>query len=302
MKQKYILKSLFSQRQGIVQAQNFVTTNALPKDVENAIRTCYHIYCATLDQQEQPIYNRKTLKTIDVERELWIHFRNEPIDTFANYSKYYTSFVPILEDPHEPWNRKLDMLEYVIKWSRIVAKEHDIRIEKIVDGFVSELNSEFDRLDYGYRIINDMIVNITSEEEKECIEKAIEESTDNVRTHFESALKNYSLKPEPNIRESIKESISAVEAVCREYTGLSSDSGTLGKALDKLEKEIYPLHPALKAAFEKLYVWTNSKDTGIRHCLMDKSGTYEPSKDEAYLMIIQCTAFVNYIRMKLAKK
>ena len=37
----------------------------------------------------------------------------------------------------------------------------------------------------------------------------------------------------------------------------------------------------VKEAFDKLYAYTNQKDTGIRHALMDDDGTYVPSSDES---------------------
>ena len=40
----------------------------------------------------------------------------------------------------------------------------------------------------------------------------------------------------------------------------------------------------LKTAFEKLYVYTNDKATGIRHALMDE--TDAPSFDEAKIMLV----------------
>jgi hypothetical protein len=35
---------------------------------------------------------------------------------------------------------------------------------------------------------------------------------------------------------------------------------------------------------------------------MDDEGTYTPSKDEAYYMLVACSTFVNYLRRKVAKK
>lgn len=68
-------------------------------------------------------------------------------------------------------------------------------------------------------------------------------------------------KKNPDYRNSIKESISAIEALCKIKT--NDDKATLRKALNLIEQK-YGLHPALKGAFEKLYGYSSDAD-GIRH-------------------------------------
>lgn len=53
----------------------------------------------------------------------------------------------------------------------------------------------------------------------------------------------------PDYRNSIKESISAVEAICKLITG--SQKATLEDALRQLETKLGSVHPALKDAFRK---------------------------------------------------
>lgn len=99
-------------------------------------------------------------------------------------------------------------------------------------------------------------------------------------------------RPTPDYRNSIKESISAVEALCR---GIISEN-TLGDALKKLEKNGVTIPVFLKSGFEKLYVYTNNEKTGIRHALMDDAET--PQYDEAKFMLVACSVFVNYFQGK----
>lgn len=135
---------------------------------------------------------------------------------------------------------------------------------------------------------------ITSKEEIATIENTLEDSTDNIRMYLSKALELYAKRPEGDYSNSIKESISAVEAYCRDKTGES----TLGKALNNLEKKGILFPKALISAFKKLYEYTNQKDTGIRHALMDQDGTYMPSGDEALFMLVSCSAFINYLSKK----
>ena len=104
----------------------------------------------------------------------------------------------------------------------------------------------------------------------------------------------YAKKPIGDYRNSIKESISAVEAYCREKTGES----TLGKALSSMESKGFVFPKMLKTAFVNLYTYTNQPDTGIRHALMDEDGKYVPGQEEALFMLVSCCSFLNYLKKK----
>lgn len=93
-------------------------------------------------------------------------------------------------------------------------------------------------------------------------------------------------------RNSIKESISAVECICREITGES----TLDKSLKKIESKGVTFNSQMKKGLENLYYYTNDADTGIRHALMDDKNA--PTADEAIFMLVSCSAFVNYLIKK----
>ena len=163
------------------------------------------------------------------------------------------------------------------------------------DIFVGELNRNFRRLNFAYRIVNKEIVEITSEEEIKTIETALSSSKDNIKIHLNNALELYSKRPDADYRNSIKESISAVEVFCREKTG----EDTLGKALNTLESNGIVIHKLLKSAFDKLYAYTNQPDTGVRHALMDNDGNYVPQAEEALFMLVSCSAFINYLNKKI---
>ena len=99
----------------------------------------------------------------------------------------------------------------------------------------------------------------------------------------------------PDYENSIKESISAVEAICCIIT--DDDKATLGKALGKLEQAGITIHGSLKSAMEKLYGYT-SDENGIRHAGIDFKGA---SSEDAKYMLVTCSAFVNYLMEKWGK-
>lgn len=292
------LKELFSQRHSLLRNQNIIMRETISRDVKNAIGTCYDVLCENLDKYHEENYYHSWERFFlqkDIEKELWIHFTNRRLSGFENDGRYYLVFNELLSQDQLPWNRVLDLVEYVCKWINVNQSTY-FYLDRLLYDFESRINTEFDRLDYGYRIVNHCVTDITSDMERKSISEAISHSKDNVSNHLLMAMKHYSARPTPDVRNSIKESISAVEAVCRELTG----DTTLGQALKHLEDKGVTIHKMLKDEFTKFYVYTNDPSSGIRHALMDNDDAYTPSKDEAYYMLISCSAFVNYLRRKVA--
>ena len=293
-----IFKDLFSHRHNLIKVSAIAIKDGINQDVVNAIGSCYDVLCQRLNEVHNRFYHSQSSFFLqqDIERELWVHFANRRLSNFSQRGQYCVISDELLNYGQLTWNRVLDLLEFICKWISVNCADYN-DLGAILKEFEANINYEFDRLDYGYRIINHCVTDITSEEEMAAVNEAIANSKDNVRGHLESAIKHYSARPTPDVRNSIKESISAVEAVCRELTGET----TLGKALKHLEDNGVVIHKMLKEGFTKFYVYTNDPDSGIRHALMDDDGTYVPSKDEAYYMLVTCSTFVNYLRRKVAK-
>ncbi len=149
----------------------------------------------------------------------------------------------------------------------------------------------------GYRFINDKFVNIVNEIDLNAISEATKSQYNSVNTHISKALLLYSDRKNPDYENSIKESISAVEAMCCIITGMTGAQATLSNALKKLEENGLVIHGALKSAFDKMYGYTSDSD-GIRHGGIDFKNA--PAEDAKY-MLISCSAFVNYLIEKHSK-
>lgn len=277
--------ALFSERYGYIKPSDVIIRERLTPEIQNAICSCF-------DRLEACCFG-SDFKAL--EKRVWMYFLNKRAAAFCEDSIYGTSVSTdyILASDVE-WYYKLDLLEFVIGYM-FEPKCHIGRAG--IEIFINDLNSEFARLNFAYRIVDKEIVEITSQEEIVAVETALEESTGTVRRHINEALKLLSQRPAPDCRNSIKESISAVEAFCREKTG----ENTLGKALNKLDTNGISIPKMLKETFDKLYAYTNQKDTGIRHALMDDDGKYIPSSDEAIFMLVSCSAFINYLGKKVNK-
>ena len=96
-------------------------------------------------------------------------------------------------------------------------------------------------------------------------------------------------------RESIKESISAVESVARRAVGHDKFQ-SLGQALEELEKTGVLPHKNLYESFRHIYKYTNDEE-GIRHALINADES-KVTLDEAVLMFSMSAAIAAYIAQK----
>lgn len=217
---------------------------------------------------------------------LWVDYFKEPLDTFANfwpkdYKRVQSYFFAA------QWNEVYDFVEFV-------AKNHPS--PPAVTQFVHYCNVILQREASAYRFIGNEIASITSEEEIAEIEQAVETPLTPVANHLKTALQLAADRESPDYRNSVKESISAVEAICALIVG-GNEQVTLGKALNRIEgsKKI-EIDTNLKAAFKSLYAFTSEAE-GIRHAMLN-----EPNVrfEDAKFMLVSCSAFVNYLIAKAA--
>lgn len=280
----------FSERYGYVKPIEILKRKHLDKECVTALCNCFDYLAKWLNRYDVDNDNHYDESYTQLEEQIWCFFMNQRRDDFYGYRSHKIAATEYLLSDSNEWFRKLDMIEFSLRFLRN-SSMRDRRYTEIVDTFVKLLNATFKRMDYAYRIVDDQIVEITDTEEIAAIEDALK-VTSSVKTHLSNALTHLSARPTPDYRNSIKESISAVEALCREMTGET----TLGSALKTLKEKGVIIPTFLNSGFEKLYVYTNDSSTGIRHALMDD--TESPHFDEAKLMLVLCSAFVNYIQGK----
>lgn len=285
---------LFSERYGYTKPADCFIREQITDEIQNVICTNLDILNNDLNSLRLN-YKRDTFYYENIERDIWCNFLNQRIKDFYHHGNTRAVCTTYIESTEPKWYEKLDLVEMILQILYSSNYTDSMYYLQVVNQFVNGINRDFKRLHYAYRIVDKKIVEITREEEIKSIEETLSESSDAVKNHLNEALKLYSKRPEPDCRNSIKESISAVEALCRDFTG----EKTLGEALKKLESKGLVLHPQLRTAINQLYTYTNQPDTGIRHALMDETGTYKPTSDEAYFMLVSCSAFINYLRRKM---
>ena len=210
----------------------------------------------------------------------------QPIDCSSGMSYYESKMLELINANiyNDDYADVLSLVEYIAK---LLYQESEKRYKQV--DVYNVLNKTFEKEFIEYRFVNGVIAQIISEIEIAQIEEAASLKDNKVDEHINKALFLLSDRDNPDYENSIKESISAVEAMCNEITGKKS---TLGDALKLLKKKT-TIHSGLEAAFGKLYGYT-SDASGIRHA--GQIDGPEATFDEAKFMLVACSGFVNYLK------
>ena len=118
-------------------------------------------------------------------------------------------------------------------------------------------NIYFEQEYVGYRFVDGIIVPISNSYEVETINETLKNEYQPVYDHISKANKLIADREKPDYENSIKESISAVEAICEIITQTKGKEATLGNMLKKLEDSGVEIHKGLKSAFNILGSITN---------------------------------------------
>lgn len=177
----------------------------------------------------------------------------------------------------------LDLLEYFYNRVGLLFPDDAELINKT---FNDLLQSEY----VGYRLIDNKIVSITNENEIKEITDALKIKHNDCKSHLDKALSLFSNRENPDFENSIKESISAVESVCKIIT--NTKKGSLDDAIKKLKDKGIVIQPAMETAFIKLFAYTSDAN-GIRHA--NGVGEGKATFEDAKFMLVTCSAFVNYL-------
>lgn len=204
-------------------------------------------------------------------------------------------YLPISENSYD---EVLTVVEYItnyfIQW-QISQCQKGFLYYDLID-YKAEINELFQREYVGYRFIEGEITPISDDIEVVEIEKSLDIEFQGCKSHIKKALGFLSDRENPDYKNSIKESISAVESICQIIA--QNGKATLGEALKKLEEHGVKIHEAMKKSFSALYGYT-SDEGGIRHCegMFESNVTFE----EAKFMLVSCSAFVNYLIAEYGK-
>jgi hypothetical protein len=289
-KKKLRIKMRFSQKIGKTSLRKNIQVESIDERLEN--RLWNNIFEDFFTNISEYVSHALESNRANVCLVIWKEFYGKRADEIYSYDSggvYTEGVIDFIKDWFfsSEWYEKYDLLEYLSL----------IDNQRLQLNFTNKCNSSLKREMAGYRIIDECIVQITSEEEIVEIEDALKNSSKwkPVNIHLKASIEYFSNRENPDFRNSIKEAISAVESLCVIITG--NNETTLGKALTEIEKK-YEIHGALKSAFSSLYGYTSDAG-GIRHSLLKDDIVV--TMEDAKFMLVSCSAFINYLKVKIEK-
>jgi DNA-binding transcriptional ArsR family regulator len=267
----------FSQRKGLEPVSKLIQLDSMDEFLRNAI---WNVLDRTIwstpgfIRANRPSYPPR----IDaLSRELWEGFFGARVDKRPTIKEHILHQIQEWFF-HAPWNKVYDFLEFILK--------PELGLPARVG---TELDAALARNGSGYRIVDGIVVDTVSESEVDMLQETLDNGPMGVASHLRRALQLLADRDNPDYRNSIKESISAVESMAKIVT--DNPKATLGQALKVLEKN-GKMHPALKEGFQKLYGYASDED-GIRHAMLDEPNL---TAADAKYFLMSCTSFVNYMK------
>lgn len=280
---------LFSQRKGLKPLEKAIQLDSLDQETRNRLWTVLKL-CVWDKWNENYEYVDEAAEVQSLLTTMWFKYFKLPSDVqppmhAGNYYRgkdYYTLLRERVLSGE--WHEVFDVIEFALACLP----------KYLSDNLVKNINHVLTEEKSAYRVVSNQLVEITNSGEIQEVDAAAQTGLDGVSAHINAATKFLSDRKNPNYRNSIKESISAVESLFKIIT--NQKSGDLGDGLKELKKQ-FEIHPALLGGFEKIYAYTSDAG-GIRHAIFDTDKT---TFTDAKFMLVSCSAFINYVIGKYAE-
>ncbi|MDX0801767.1 hypothetical protein GOD37_22655 [Sinorhizobium medicae] len=264
----------FLQAEGLVPLPRQLALGELPKSTKVKLWATLHdaINRYTLEPR---FLVHETLKRVALK--WWVEEAHQMADEFKSDSRWVKERWKGFFGEETPYYITLNLVQFFLR------NFHDPKLRM-------DLTNILEKEMTAYRVIcQNTIMPITSPEEGEAVVQALEitarSGIGGARQHLIDAAANLS---SGKFAESVRESISAVEAVACASTGEKSFATAIGVMNGRR-----PMNGAFKTAINRLYDYT-SQQPGIRHAKQQDS-TADVSERDAVFMLPVCAAFITYV-------
>jgi hypothetical protein len=283
----------FSERIGAVPPRKNIQIEDMDDSLKNSLWNVIYLYYG----------NKETYSWMRVATSVAQHVCRVPVDKIGGTDIQSLAW---LRDVffEGPWHQAYEIIEQIYQDEDLISAEissnnvYGFTYNDARDRFEelkADLKIALERELSGYRFISDKLTPITSPVEVAAIERAVIDlgvkEHLGARQHLLTALEFLGKKPMPDYRNSIKESISSIEAIVNRIAGTNGNG--VSDALDRISEK-FPMHRALKASFKSLYGYT-SDESGIRHSILEESSI---GYEEAAFMLVACSAFASFLIAK----
>ncbi|WP_280273402.1 AbiJ-NTD4 domain-containing protein [Nocardia wallacei] len=260
----------FSQRLGYVPVRKVAQVEEIDADLRTDLWNL--VYTLYFNENDDPD---------EIFRQVWVHHFFLDLDKYPQRRSELEAAIKIRFKSSE-WYEVYDLIEAILE-----------EVAENKDEDISTFNYILERNLAGYRVTKGEVVPISDTGELKEIEQALSVEHDAVQHHLGAAVSLLSNRTEPDYPNSVKESISAVEALAGSLTG----KNTLGGAVDQLKRDGQFSHPALLDAWKKMYGYASDAD-GIRH---GGENAPEVSQALARYILITASAFINLLTAAYAE-
>ena len=201
----------FSERYGYKTARETIQIDSISDELRNSLWSLLKIHVwdrVYYSQYDSGCFLSRNPEIKTLCERLWFDFFKRPLDTLGNdweevfplLRKYFFACV---------WFEVYDFVEFIAKNFPYSGREK----------FIEACNTALEKEVSAYRFVNGVITRITDRVEIAEIDRALESTQGPVRTHLRRALELLSDRESQDYRNSIKESISAVESLVATVVG-----------------------------------------------------------------------------------
>ena len=291
----------FSQRMGLTPPIKLIQIDSINKDLMNGL---WNVFQILILDELKPLStgvfqdNLSNFQTQYFQR-IWSSIFKLPVNemryTFWDVSeqvrKYYF-------DENRKWYEIYDFIETSTILFSQVKNGFGLNIDSSIVALINDYNKILELEFSAYRFIDGKLAPITNPIEIEGITNALDgtgkfDVFQGSNYYLANSLKLLSQKQNPQYSNSVKDSISAVESICK-VIAESSDNDILSSALQKLyNKKI--ISENLFHGFRNLYSHTSKVDRHGSKVIPDSDF------DDAKYMLVSCSAFINYLIAKSVK-
>lgn len=264
----------FSERMGFVKPPEFMQLDGISVELHNLLwNFCCQSFKVFCDEDEFEIDFSNVQRIKIIQREINDLLKKKDGTFCVSNNLGFSSSLALRSFDRLAWYEIYSVCEYLC--------------QNLDEEACGDLNRILVRENSGFRL-NDgcQLVPITNQQELDEVSEAQHSSVDMVALHMNKAVACFADREKPDYDNSIKEAVSALEALAQKITG---EKGTLGALIKKLD-----LHPCLIQSVDKLYGYTS--DGGIRHA--KKDGDPEADFDTAKFVIVTASALINFITAK----
>lgn len=269
----------FSERYGFVEPRTLVQRDELDDETRLEIWNIFALLPSAFADQNAFEHEEFVLETF------WVATLKRPRDEAPSSQGMWRFVKQVILQGDFP--ACMDAIEAILDFFHQVQQPWVPSWEHVL---IEAVNRRFERNLVAYRLIDLQLVPIDRQDEMDAVAEAFDAAgpgSTSAQAHLRQAVSLLADREHPDYRNSIKESISAVEAVARSLTG----AATLGAAIRALPSTGMETHKALLSAWSSMYGWTSDAG-GLRHG--DEEIT-EADQALAKYVLVTSSAFVTLL-------